>query len=214
SSATTYTNDNNDSLVTVISEKDQNSSALQTGLETAIVDGHNNTENINHSNNNNVNRIDNINIRVNNTVDNKISDNNVNINSNNINSNSNIGSGNNDKVTSLSETSPIETTRPYVNEGLELWNKRRELWTRGNHDPNSLQSLPSENRNNPALANITPLNYNYIYDSLVHEKKKLVKPIPLSYVVTVLVSGWKRDEIWPSEPPSASSSNANGTTLS
>jgi hypothetical protein len=63
--------------------------------------------------------------------------------------------------------------------GLELWNKRRELWIRGNSDnPES-----SSNRNNPALANITPNNYHSIYDSLIHEKKKLAKPVPLPYVV-------------------------------
>jgi hypothetical protein len=63
--------------------------------------------------------------------------------------------------------------------GLELWNKRRELWIRGNNsNPES-----SSNRNNPALANITPNNYHSIYDSLIHEKKKLAKPVPLPYVV-------------------------------
>src|SRR3954468_7877355 len=66
--------------------------------------------------------------------------------------------------------------------GLELWNKRREMWIRGNSDnPES-----SSNRNNPALANITPNNYHSIYDSLIYEKKKLAKPVPLPYVVCIL----------------------------
>ncbi|CAG8532934.1 4974_t:CDS:2, partial [Dentiscutata heterogama] len=100
-----------------------------------------------------------------------------------------------------------ESTSEFVNEGLEFWNKRRELWTRGNQNI----SGTSDNRNNPALMSITPNNYNSIYDSLVYEKKKLVKPVPLPYVIKILVSGWKRDGIWPADPPSASSSNPNGT---
>ncbi|CAG8680391.1 28569_t:CDS:2 [Dentiscutata erythropus] len=74
-----------------------------------------------------------------------------------------------------------ESTSKFVNEGLECWNKRRELWTRGNQNI----SETSDNKNNPALMNITPNNYNSIYDSLVYEKKKLAKPVPLPYVTHV-----------------------------
>ncbi|CAG8758157.1 20699_t:CDS:2 [Gigaspora rosea] len=87
------------------------------------------------------------------------------------------------------ENKDKETTSEFVNEGLEFWNKRRELWTRGNQN----SSGTSDNRNNPALMNITPNNYNSIYNSLVYEKKKLAKPVPLPYVIKILVSGWKRD---------------------
>ncbi|CAI2161992.1 5061_t:CDS:2 [Funneliformis geosporum] len=93
----------------------------------------------------------------------------------------------------------------YVNEGLELWNRRREMWIKGNID----NSGPSSNRNNPALANITPNNYHSIYDSLVHEKKKLAKPVPLPYVIKILVSGWKRDGVLPSDHPSGHPSGPN-----
>ncbi|CAG8476644.1 1007_t:CDS:2 [Racocetra fulgida] len=94
------------------------------------------------------------------------------------------------------ENKDNETTSEFVNEGLEFWNKRRELWTRENQNI----SETFDNKDNPALSNITPNNYNSIYDSLVHEKKKLVRPIPLPYV---------RDGVWPIEPPPASSSNTN-----
>ncbi|CAG8739306.1 7589_t:CDS:2 [Racocetra persica] len=103
------------------------------------------------------------------------------------------------------ENKDNESTSEFVNEGLEFWNKRRELWTRENQNI----SGTFDNKDNPALSNITPSNYNSIYDSLVHEKKKLVRPVPLPYVVKILVSGWKRDGIWPAEPPPASSSNTN-----
>ncbi|RIA91974.1 hypothetical protein C1645_736737 [Glomus cerebriforme] len=89
--------------------------------------------------------------------------------------------------------------------GLELWNKRREMWIRGNsNNPES-----SSNRNNPALANITPNNYHSIYDSLIYEKKKLAKPVPLPYVIKILVSGWQRDGVWPKDQPSDPPSNPN-----
>ena len=83
------------------------------------------------------------------------------------------------------ETSKIENSSSNGSSGeygLELWNKRREMWIRGNND--NLEA--SSNRNNPALANITPNNYHSIYDSLIYEKKKLAKPVPLPYVVRIL----------------------------
>ncbi|CAG8630162.1 7333_t:CDS:2 [Cetraspora pellucida] len=76
------------------------------------------------------------------------------------------------------ENKDNESTSELVNEGLEFWNKRRELWTRENQNI----SGTSDNRDNPALLNITPNNYNSIYDSLVCEKKKLARPVPLPYV--------------------------------
>ncbi|CAG8506896.1 6062_t:CDS:2 [Funneliformis caledonium] len=103
------------------------------------------------------------------------------------------------------DTGSSSSSGEYVNEGLTLWNRRREMWIRGNME----NSGPSSNRNNPALANITPNNYHSIYDSLIHEKKKLAKPVPLPYVIKILVSGWKRDGILPSDHPSGPPSGPN-----
>ncbi|KAG9295415.1 hypothetical protein G9A89_013444 [Geosiphon pyriformis] len=90
-------------------------------------------------------------------------------------------------------TSTSDSPPPYVNQGLEHWNRQRALWTGGNY------SVPatSENQNNPALVNITPNNYLSIYNSLIYERKRLAKPVPLPYVIKILLSGWKRDGIWP-----------------
>jgi hypothetical protein len=86
------------------------------------------------------------------------------------------------KETSNVENSAVGNNNGSSGEyGLELWNKRREMWIRGNSE-----NPESSNRNNPALANITPNNYHSIYDSLIYEKKKLAKPVPLPYVVCIL----------------------------
>ncbi|KAG0331428.1 hypothetical protein BG004_001666, partial [Podila humilis] len=59
--------------------------------------------------------------------------------------------------------------------GLEHWNRTREAWTKG-----QWHVVPSENSNNPALVALSnPGNHNAIYDSLVYDRKRLSKPIPL-----------------------------------
>ncbi|RUS24681.1 hypothetical protein BC938DRAFT_473240 [Jimgerdemannia flammicorona] len=100
--------------------------------------------------------------------------------------------------TSTAEPPNDDNATPMPTEGLDFWNRRREEWTRGQWR----QAVDSENKHNPALAHITDHNIHAIYDSLVNERKRLIKPIPLPNVVCerrikVLVSGWKRDGVWP-----------------
>ncbi|KAG0284334.1 hypothetical protein BGZ97_008227 [Linnemannia gamsii] len=85
--------------------------------------------------------------------------------------------------------------------GLDHWNRTREEWTKGRW-----HVVPSANSQNPALNAIHPGNHDAIYDSLVYDRKRLSKPIPLPLVIKVLVSGWKRDGLWqesPAQPQSA-----------
>ncbi|RUS22254.1 hypothetical protein BC937DRAFT_89886 [Endogone sp. FLAS-F59071] len=89
------------------------------------------------------------------------------------------------------EPQPQPASTPHL--GLEFWNRQREEWTNGQWR----QPVDSEGKHNPALAHINDSNINAIYDSLVTDKKRLIKPIPLPYVINVLVSGWKRDGVWP-----------------
>ncbi|KAG9072667.1 hypothetical protein KI688_000439 [Linnemannia hyalina] len=79
--------------------------------------------------------------------------------------------------------------------GLEHWNRTREEWTKGRW-----QVVQSANSQNPALNAIHPGNHDAIYDSLVYDRKRLSKPIPLPLVIKVLVSGWKRDGLWQDSP--------------
>lgn len=67
-----------------------------------------------------------------------------------------------------------------ANTGLEHWNRTREAWTKGRW-----HVVPSENSNNPALLALNnPGNHDAIYDSLVYDRKRLSKPIPLPLVVS------------------------------
>ncbi|KAF9922098.1 hypothetical protein FBU30_007811 [Linnemannia zychae] len=90
--------------------------------------------------------------------------------------------------------------------GLEHWNRTRDQWTKGRW-----HVVPSANSQNPALSAIHPGNHDAIYDSLVYDRKRLSKPIPLPLVIKVLVSGWKRDGLWqesPAQPPSSAPNSA------
>ncbi|KAG0369313.1 hypothetical protein BC939DRAFT_532434 [Gamsiella multidivaricata] len=96
--------------------------------------------------------------------------------------------------------SSTEASSPDSNTGLDHWNRTRDQWTKGRW-----HVVPSANSNNPALSAINPKNHDAIYDSLVYDRKRLSKPIPLPLVIKVLVSGWKRDGLWqesPAQPPS------------
>ncbi|KAG0305814.1 hypothetical protein BGZ98_003530 [Dissophora globulifera] len=75
------------------------------------------------------------------------------------------------------ETPTSESSANITNTGLDHWNRTREQWTKG-----QWHIVPSENSNNPALSAIHPGNHDAIYDSLVYDRKRLSKPIPLPLV--------------------------------
>lgn len=79
---------------------------------------------------------------------------------------------------SLTATGAASSSATYINTGLEHWNRTREQWTKGRW-----HVVPSANSNNPALSAIHPGNHDAIYDSLVYDRKRLSKPIPLPLVV-------------------------------
>lgn len=83
----------------------------------------------------------------------------------------------------------------FANEGIDLWNRRRETWTGGRI------STSTSTDNAAALARIKPENYLGIYESLVYERKRLARPISLPFVVKVLRTGWIRDGLWPADAP-------------
>jgi hypothetical protein len=88
----------------------------------------------------------------------------------------------------LSVSSSATTTAPSSQQqpadattGLEHWNRTREQWTKGRW-----HVVQSANSHNPALNAIHPGNHDAIYDSLVYDRKRLSKPIPLPLVVSRL----------------------------
>ncbi|CAG8604225.1 7717_t:CDS:2 [Paraglomus brasilianum] len=95
----------------------------------------------------------------------------------------------------IKDDESIVTEDTPVTEGLEYWLKQREEWTGGH----SSAPVESPNSNNPALREIVPDNYLKIYTHLVRNRRKLSKPIPLSFTIKILVAGWKADGTWPTE---------------
>ena len=83
-----------------------------------------------------------------------------------------------------SDASKDTSTSEYTNTGLDHWNRTREEWTRG-----QWHVVRSANSANPALSAIHPKNHDAIYDSLVYDRKRLSKPIPLPLVVRGTMSG-------------------------
>jgi len=79
-----------------------------------------------------------------------------------------------------SATGAESSPSPHSNIGLEHWNRTREQWTMG-----KWQAVPSPNGSNPALSAIHPGNHSTIYRSLVNDRKRLTKPIPLPLAVSV-----------------------------
>ncbi|KAF9409988.1 hypothetical protein BGZ94_001791, partial [Podila epigama] len=103
-----------------------------------------------------------------------------------------------DQATSMTSTAAALANGSVAaaNTGLDHWNRTREAWTKGRW-----QVVESENSKNPALAALSnPSHRDAIYDSLVYDRKRLAKPIPLPLVIKVLVSGWKRDGLWQESP--------------
>ncbi|KAF9930366.1 hypothetical protein BGZ67_005855 [Mortierella alpina] len=84
-----------------------------------------------------------------------------------------------DKSNNNTSATSDETTSEYTNTGLDHWNRTREQWTRG-----QWHVVRSANSANPALSAIHPKNHDAIYDSLVYDRKRLSKPIPLPLVVS------------------------------
>ncbi|CAO3573321.1 unnamed protein product [Mortierella alpina] len=118
----------------------------------------------------------------------------------------------NPDLTKDTSASSSETPSEYINPGLDHWNRTREQWTRG-----QWHVVRSANSTNPALSAIHPKNHDAIYDSLVYDRKRLSKPIPLPLVIKVLVSGWKRDGLWqesPAQPSSAPTSAPSSASSS
>ncbi|KAG0205177.1 hypothetical protein BGX28_003172 [Mortierella sp. GBA30] len=87
----------------------------------------------------------------------------------------------NDTLAAGSASASSSSSSAYTNTGLDHWNRTREQWTKG-----QWHVVRSANSNNPALSAIHPKNHDAIYDSLIYDRKRLSKPIPLPLVVGAL----------------------------
>lgn len=87
--------------------------------------------------------------------------------------------------------------------GLKHWEAFRASWT-SDLGPRPVSEEERAERE-AVLAKITPENYEVIYKQLVAKGRRLQQAIPLSYVVNVLISGWKVLGLWPADTPIPSS---------
>ncbi|RKP12546.1 hypothetical protein BJ684DRAFT_20922 [Piptocephalis cylindrospora] len=83
--------------------------------------------------------------------------------------------------------------------GLQHWETFRASWT-ADLGPRPVSEEEKAERA-ALLAKITPENYELIYKQLVAKGRRLQQSIPLSYVVNVLISGWKVLGLLPADVP-------------
>ncbi|KAG2185180.1 hypothetical protein INT44_001970 [Umbelopsis vinacea] len=98
-----------------------------------------------------------------------------------------------DVVMPTDETTPqndLKGDQTVENEALQLWHERRKAWTQPTENARrSAYYLPQE------LQSIQKMHT--IYDSLIYQRRKFARPLPLPAVIDIIVCGWKRDGTWP-----------------
>ncbi|KAI8811502.1 hypothetical protein BJ742DRAFT_769422 [Cladochytrium replicatum] len=93
---------------------------------------------------------------------------------------------------SPTSVAPLQDDR--TNIGYLHWLSQREKWTEG-HTPYDPYTTQPSYKSNPALAQVDETHFDAIYDGLVNGRR-FAKPVPLAFVSTVLVHGWKREGLW------------------
>ncbi|KAJ3216514.1 hypothetical protein HDU67_009381 [Dinochytrium kinnereticum] len=82
--------------------------------------------------------------------------------------------------------------------GVEHWEQRRRQWTQS-HRPYDPDGKAGESfRNHAALKEVEPVHYDAIYQSLV-AGRRFAKPVPLDFITTILIHGWKKEGLWPTD---------------
>ncbi|KAL1930097.1 hypothetical protein VTP01DRAFT_1251 [Rhizomucor pusillus] len=93
--------------------------------------------------------------------------------------------------------------------GEALWHARRKAWREAR--PQQPPVTSSQSLSAWLNENIQDRKQHLgIYNSLVVSRKPLNKPIPLSFIVKVLVEGWKEDGTWPEGMEAPRTTDATG----
>ncbi|KAJ3161764.1 hypothetical protein HDU86_006535 [Geranomyces michiganensis] len=102
------------------------------------------------------------------------------------------------RSSSSSSPSPSHSSpSPCPTRGLPLWEQRRAEWIAG-HKPYSQNTRAATDqwaKDNPALVDVDQSHFDAIYKSMV-DGRRFAKPVPLPFVVAVLVHGWKKEGLW------------------
>ena len=76
--------------------------------------------------------------------------------------------------------------------GLSDWERKRREFTQGHKPYNSKSNAAIEYKSNPLLCDVEQGHFDTIYESIV-SGKKFLKPMPLSFVMLVIVHGWRKE---------------------
>lgn len=89
--------------------------------------------------------------------------------------------------------------------GEPHWHRIRSSWTQ-NHTPYSPKFIAEISyRKHAALRDVQPGHFDTIYSSLV-AGRKFQKGMPLSFVMLVIVHGWRREGLVPLDWPNVNAS--------
>ncbi|KAI7906522.1 uncharacterized protein BX663DRAFT_427472 [Cokeromyces recurvatus] len=81
--------------------------------------------------------------------------------------------------------------------GIKAWEARRKEWTTPNqHYLNQMEKYDIENKKYELIIQ-NEAQRIAIYKQLVHKRQVFRNPIPVKYIIPVLVTGWQEDGLWP-----------------
>ncbi|KAJ1830672.1 hypothetical protein IWW55_000379 [Coemansia sp. RSA 2706] len=79
------------------------------------------------------------------------------------------------------------------NVGLAHWQQQNRQWRDGEVDGKT------QSRTTPQP--LSPRKYDYVFRKLVIDKKQLKRPLPLTDTVPMLIHGWRKTGVWPTQQP-------------
>ncbi|KAG0171166.1 hypothetical protein DFQ28_009288 [Apophysomyces sp. BC1034] len=106
--------------------------------------------------------------------------------------------------------SALSPTDEIPNRGVEAWLARREAWTQKPQSrPETNGESSTTGMNRAWLESSTKETQLALFKALVVDRRKLSQPLPLEFVVKIIVQGWQNDGTWPEGlvPPQSSDDN-------
>ncbi|CEI96706.1 hypothetical protein G6F70_002688 [Rhizopus microsporus] len=80
--------------------------------------------------------------------------------------------------------------------GLEAWEARRKQWTTPNADVNVEEYIQELNKKQYQDLE-DPKKRLGIYKQLIQQHQTFTHPVPLRFIIPILVTGWQEDGTWP-----------------
>ncbi|KAJ3286460.1 hypothetical protein HDU79_006463 [Rhizoclosmatium sp. JEL0117] len=84
--------------------------------------------------------------------------------------------------------------------GLSHWESTRREWTKGHAPYSETGDCQRDYKAHPSVSKVHPSQFNDVYENLVNGRR-FQKPVPLTFITAVLISGWKKEGLWCERPP-------------